>query len=98
MIEKMRTFDEYFEIFFVKHLKDKNFPLIEGFELDMQKDRRQSILSMREYFEDFWNEAAKNASNEKYEKKIADLEEKIESLEEIVDFYRNESQEKSSIL
>ena len=94
----MRTFDEYFEIFFVKHLKDKSFPLIEGFEPNMQETRRQSILSMREYFEDFWNEAAKNASNGKYEKKIADLEEKIDSLEEDADSYRNEIEELETLI
>lgn len=78
----MRTFDEYFEIFFVKHLNDKDFPLMKEFESRTQEGRRQSILSMRKYFENFWNEAAVNAAVEKYEKRITELKEKIDSLEE----------------
>lgn len=85
----MRTFDEYFEVFFVKHLKDKGFPLIEEFVSNMQDARRNSILSMRKYFEDFWKEATVNGFNEESEKKIEELKERVKSLEEIVDFYRD---------
>lgn len=85
----MRTFDEYFEIFYVRHCKDKNFPIVYCFEPDSQEVIKQSILSMKDYFEDFWNEAVENAVNRKYEKRLEDLEEKIKNLEDGTYLRRN---------
>lgn len=65
----MRDFNTYFQIFLVRHKDDKDFSL-------------ESIKSLKDYFEDFWNESQKNFDSSEYDNKIQELREEISYLEE----------------
>lgn len=74
----MRDFETYFQIFLVRHKNDKNFPLLSGHSITTE----ESIQTLKDYFEDFWNESQKNFDSSEYENKIQELREEIFYLEE----------------
>lgn len=84
----MRTFDNYFEIFKVRHSDDRNFPHV----LDHDTNTKESIDTLKKYFEDFWIEAKTNSSIEIEDLKNQnrELRDEIMYLESRIDEFRDE--------
>lgn len=82
----MRTFENYYEIFKVRHSDDRDFPLLQ------KASQKESIEALKEYFEDFWNEAERNSAedsksqNAKLENENIELNLRIRELEDMLLF------------
>lgn len=85
----MRTFDNYFEIFKVRHSDDKNFPRV----LDSDTNTKESIDVLKKYFEEFWIEAKTNSSIEIEDLKNQnrELRDEITDLESRIGEFRDET-------
>lgn len=87
----MRDFETYFEIFLARHKNDKNFPSIRGYDTTT----KESIQTLKAYFEDFWYESQMNCGIE-YEIKIDSLKKEIRLLENEIERLEEEIYDSSN--